>query len=134
MATAFEELATLNKLIHEPARLAIMTALSACQSADFLFLQQLTGLTKGNLSSHLARLEEAELVQIEKQFIGKKPNTQIALTVKGHKAVERHWQLLQNLRQDAQVWSNTNLATAQQMGAGEQQRSTYQAAANASSI
>jgi DNA-binding MarR family transcriptional regulator len=105
MTAAFEELATLDKLVHEPARLAIMTALSACQSADFLFLQQLTGLTKGNLSSHLIKLEEATFVQIDKQFVGKKPNTQIGLTEKGRQAIERHWQLLENLRQDAQQWS-----------------------------
>jgi DNA-binding MarR family transcriptional regulator len=107
MTAAFEELAALDKLIHEPARLAIMTALSACQSADFLFLQQLTGLTKGNLSSHLAKLEEAALVQIDKQFIDKKSNTQIALTEQGRQAIERHWQQLANLRQDAQQWSPT---------------------------
>jgi DNA-binding transcriptional ArsR family regulator len=105
MTAAFEELATLDKLVHEPARLAIMTALSACQNADFLFLQQLTGLTKGNLSSHLIKLEEASLVQIDKQFVGRKPNTQIGLTEKGRQAIDRHWQLLENLRQDAQKWS-----------------------------
>ncbi len=105
MSGAFEDLAALDKLIHEPARLAIMTALSACQSADFLFLQQLTGLTKGNLSSHLAKLEEAELVRIEKQFVGKKPLTQIALTAKGRQDIEQHWRLLEELRQNARQWS-----------------------------
>lgn len=105
MSGAFEDLAALDKLIHEPARLAIMTALSACQSADFLFLQQLTGLTKGNLSSHLAKLEEAELVRIEKQFVGKKPLTQIALTEKGRQDIEQHWRLLEELRQNARQWS-----------------------------
>ena len=104
MNSAFEDIVTLDKLIHEPARLAIMTALSSCQSADFLFLQRLTGLTKGNLSSHLAKLEEAALVQIDKQFIGKRPNTQVGLTEKGHQAIDRHWNLLENLRQNAQSW------------------------------
>jgi DNA-binding MarR family transcriptional regulator len=107
MTAAFEELAALDKLIHEPARLAIMTALSACHSADFLFLQQLTGLTKGNLSSHLAKLEEANLVQIDKQFVGKKPNTQIGLTEQGRRAIEQHWQQLETLHQNAQQWSPT---------------------------
>ncbi len=104
MAQVFEEMAALDRLIHEPARLAIMTALSACQSADFLFLQRLTGLTKGNLSSHLSKLEEAELVQIDKQFIGKMPNTQARLTAKGRGAIERHWQQLEALRKGAAQW------------------------------
>lgn len=104
MAQVFEEMAALDRLIHEPARLAIMTALGACQSADFLFLQRLTGLTKGNLSSHLSKLEEAALVQIDKQFIGKMPNTQASLTVKGREAIERHWQQLEALRKSAVQW------------------------------
>ncbi len=104
MTDLFEELASLNKLIHEPARLAILTALSACESADFLFLGRLTGLSKGNLSSHLSKLEEAKLIQIEKQFIGKKPNTLVSLTENGRIAIEQHWQQLNNLRNSAQSW------------------------------
>lgn len=104
MTDLFEEIASLDKLIHEPARLAILTALSACESADFLFLGRLTGLSKGNLSSHLAKLEEAKLVQIEKQFIGKKPNTLVSLTENGRTAIEHHWQTLNNLRNGAQSW------------------------------
>ena len=104
MTELFEELASLDKLIHEPARLAILTALSACESADFLFLGRLTGLSKGNLSSHLSKLEEAKLVQIEKQFIGKKPNTLVALTANGRIAIDKHWQTLNNLRNGAQSW------------------------------
>lgn len=104
MTEIFEKLAALDKLIHEPARLAILTALSACESADFLFLGRLIGLSKGNLSSHLSKLEEAGLVQIEKQFIGKKPNTQVSLTENGRAAINRHWQRLDNLRNGAQAW------------------------------
>lgn len=101
MTKPFEELAGLDKLIHEPARLAIMTALSACTSADFTFLQQLTGLTKGNLSSHLSKLEEAHFITIEKRFIGKTPNTLISLTHQGQQAIDHHWQLLESLRKGA---------------------------------
>ena len=104
MTEVFEELAALDKLIHEPARLAILTALSACESADFLFLGRLTGLSKGNLSSHLSKLEDAGMVQIEKQFIGKKPNTLVALTENGRIAIEKHWQQLNSLRNGAQSW------------------------------
>ena len=62
MPTPFEHLQSLNRLVHEPARLAILVALSACDKADFLFLLNITGLTKGNLSSHLSKLEQAGLV------------------------------------------------------------------------
>jgi DNA-binding MarR family transcriptional regulator len=91
----------LDRLIHEPARLAIMTALSASEGADFLFLQSLTGLTRGNLSSHLSKLEEAGLVDVKKRFIGKKPNTFVSLTKKGRQAIDEHWERLEKLRKDA---------------------------------
>jgi len=103
MSTPHEELSGLDRLIHEPARLAILTVLSSASSADFLFLQRLTGLTKGNLSSHLAKLEEAGLVRIDKRFIGKKPNTSIALTRAGREAIESHWGRLERLRQASTV-------------------------------
>jgi DNA-binding MarR family transcriptional regulator len=104
MPAPFEDLAALNRLVHEPARLAILTALSACQSADFLYLQRLTGLTKGNLSSHLAKLEDAGLVQIDKRFNGKIPQTHVRLTDAGRVAVEAHWHQLENLRQNVLRW------------------------------
>ena len=104
MANPFEDLAGLDRLIHDPARLALLTALAACKSADFLFLQRLTGLTAGNLSSHLSKLEEGGLVKMDKQFVGKKPNTQVQLTDPGRAAVERHWKQLESLRQSAKAW------------------------------
>ena len=104
MSTPFEELAGLDRLIHEPARLAIMTALAACKSADYLFLQRLTGLTGGNLSSHIAKLEEGELIQVEKRFVEKRPNTQVQITEKGRTAIEHHWEQLEALRKDSQTW------------------------------
>jgi len=104
MNTPFEELAGLDRLIHEPARLSIMTALAACKSADYIFLQRLTGLTGGNLSSHIARLEEGGLIQVEKRFVDKRPNTQVQITEKGRTAIERHWLQLENLRKDSQSW------------------------------
>jgi DNA-binding MarR family transcriptional regulator len=104
MSEIFGPMAGLDKLIHEPARLAIMTALSACRSADFTFLQRLTGLTQGNLSGHLAKLEEAGLLQLDKQFVGKRPNTTVSLTAEGRRAIEQHWQQLQNLQEKARQW------------------------------
>ena len=104
MNTPFEELAGLDRLIHEPARLAIMTALAACRSADYVFLQRLTGLTTGNLTSHIAKLEEGGLIQIEKRFVDKKPNTQVQITDKGRAAIEQHWKQLEDLRKDSRAW------------------------------
>src|SRR5678816_3641850 len=85
----------LDRLIHEPARLLIVTILSTVASADFLFLQRETGLTKGNLSAHLSKLEEAGYVQIEKTFKGKLPLTICRLTTAGRKALIQYRQQLQ---------------------------------------
>jgi DNA-binding transcriptional ArsR family regulator len=88
----------LDRLIHEPARLAIMTVLSAVKAADFVFLQRATGLTKGNLSSHLTKLEEAGLLKIEKRFVNKKPNTNVELTPVGKQRIMNHWSQLDRLK------------------------------------
>jgi DNA-binding MarR family transcriptional regulator len=88
----------LDRLIHEPGRLAILTVLSSVESADFVFLQRTTGLTKGNLSSHLTKLEEAGLVEIEKRFVRKKPNTNVALTAVGRERIANHWAQLERLK------------------------------------
>jgi DNA-binding MarR family transcriptional regulator len=85
----------LDRLIHEPARLLVVTILSAVASADFLFLQRETGLTKGNLSAHLSKLEEAGYVKIEKTFKGKLPLTVCSLTPSGKKALTQYRQQLQ---------------------------------------
>ena len=88
----------LDRLVHEPGRLAILTVLSSVSDADFLFLQRTTGLTKGNLSSHLAKLEDGGLVTIEKRFVRKKPNTRVALTDDGRRRTARHWEQLDRLK------------------------------------
>jgi DNA-binding MarR family transcriptional regulator len=100
----FEELAGLDRLIHEPARLAILTALASCKAADFLFLQRLTGLSGGNLSSHISKLEESGLVRVEKQFVDKRPNTRIEISERGRKAVREHWRKLDHLSNQAKEW------------------------------
>jgi DNA-binding MarR family transcriptional regulator len=89
---------TLDRLVHEPGRLAILTVLTSTKTANFVFLQRATGLTKGNLSSHLTKLEEAGLVEIEKTFVHKKPNTDIALTPLGRERIAHHWAQLERLR------------------------------------
>lgn len=99
MTTPFEDLASFNKLIHEPARLAIVTALSACAKADFVFLRNITGLTKGNLSSHLMKLEQGGLVAIEKTFEGKQPITYVTLTNDGRDLLKAYWKRFDKVRQ-----------------------------------
>jgi DNA-binding MarR family transcriptional regulator len=82
----WSEIVAVDRLIHEPARLAICAILYVVESADFLYLKRETGLTKGNLSSHLSRLEEAGYVAIEKGFDGKIPRTTCRLTDAGREA------------------------------------------------
>jgi DNA-binding transcriptional ArsR family regulator len=79
-----------DRLIHEPARLLIVTILSAAESADFLYLQRETGLTKGNLSSHLSKLEAGGYVDITKTYRGKIPLTVCKLTRSGQNALSSY--------------------------------------------
>jgi DNA-binding transcriptional ArsR family regulator len=76
----------LDRVIHEPARLRLVALLAGVDEADFLWLQRESGLTKGNLSSHLAKLEEAGYVEVRKLFKGKIPLTVLRLTRQGAKA------------------------------------------------
>jgi DNA-binding transcriptional ArsR family regulator len=83
MNSRLRQIADLDRVIHEPARLMIAAMLYLVKEADFLYLQAQTDLTKGNLSSHLAKLEEAGYVEIEKTYRGKIPVTVCRLTKKG---------------------------------------------------
>ena len=96
MSDDLRSLTELDRLIHEPARLLIVTILSTVESADFLFLQRETDLTKGNLSAHLSRLESAGYVNIEKTFKGKLPLTICKLTEAGQDAFDGYRQQMQN--------------------------------------
>ncbi len=79
-----------DRLIHEPSRLIIMAHLYVVQSADFLFLQNQTQMTPGNLSAHLSKLEDAGYVEVTKEFIERKPHTALALTKKGRTAFKEY--------------------------------------------
>ena len=83
-------IAMIDKLIHEPSRYMIMAHLYVVESADFLFLMRQTGLTWGNLSVHLSKLEAAGYVAIEKEFLGKKPHTTLHLTSDGRAAFDEY--------------------------------------------
>ena len=87
----------IDKLIHEPARLKLLAQLYVVDSADFLFLMRQTGLTQGNVSGHLSKLEKAEYIRIEKGYIGKRPQTIIALTDKGRKAFKHYVQSMKEV-------------------------------------
>ena len=77
-----------DRLIHEPARLAIISLLAVVERADFVFLQARTGLTGGNLGSHMGKLEDAGYVEVEKTFAGRRPQTLYRLTRAGHRAFD----------------------------------------------
>lgn len=83
-------LAELDQVIHAPSRLNIVTNLYVVKSADFIFLRNLTGLTWGNLSAHLSKLEKAGYVEIEKTIVNKKTHSVAALTEKGRAAFEEY--------------------------------------------
>ena len=78
----------LDRLVHEPARLMIMALLYVVESADFTFLMSQTGLTWGNLSSHLSKLEAGGYIQVEKEFVERKPHTMLHLTDAGREAFQ----------------------------------------------
>ena len=98
MTEQADQIPELDRLIHEPARLAILTVLDACRSADFLFLLRVTGLSKGNLSVQLTRLEEAGFITMEKFFVGKKARTTASITRTGGKGLARYWETVDQLR------------------------------------
>lgn len=85
-----EQLTSINRLIHEPSRLTIMAHLNAVEDADFLFLVRQTGLTWGNLSVHISKLEDAGYLHVKKEFLGKKPHTVVRLTKQGRRAFEEY--------------------------------------------
>ncbi|MGZ4961934.1 MAG: winged helix-turn-helix domain-containing protein [Limisphaerales bacterium] len=80
----------IDRMIHEPGRLMIVAILSAVKECDFLYLLTETQLSKGNLSSHLSKLEDAEYVEVEKTYRGKVPQTVLRLTRKGRTAFENY--------------------------------------------
>jgi DNA-binding MarR family transcriptional regulator len=81
---------TVDRVIHEPARLLLVALLAGVKEADFLWLQRESELTKGNLSSHLAKLEDAGYVGVEKTFKGKIPLTILRLTPQGRSAFDQY--------------------------------------------
>lgn len=96
----FSEVTGLDRLIHEPARLAVMALLYVIDGADFTFLMNQTGLTWGNLSAHLSKLEEVGYLAAEKTFIGRRPNTTPRLTEVGRQAFHQYVRMMKQIIRD----------------------------------
>jgi DNA-binding transcriptional ArsR family regulator len=94
-------LADLNRVVHEPARLAILTVLASCESADFTFIESATGLTKGNLSVQLTRLEEASLICIQKAIRKNRTITTAHIVAEGRYQLGRYWRQMDEIRDAA---------------------------------
>jgi DNA-binding transcriptional ArsR family regulator len=92
-------MADVDRIIHEPARLKVMSVLDGVKEADFTFLTTALGLTNGNLSSHIDRLEKAKYVDVKKSFQGKMPRTTLCITGEGRDALNAYWEALERIRQ-----------------------------------
>ncbi len=92
----------IDKLIHEPARFMLMSHLYVVKRADFVLLARQTGLSGGNLSSHMSKLEKAGYVEIEKSFVEKRPQTVLQLTKKGREAFKRYRETMSRMLGDSQ--------------------------------
>ena len=95
-----QALGNIDRLVHEPARLMIMACLYVIESGDFTFLSNQTGLTHGNLSSHMSKLERAGYIEVDKEFIDKRPHTMLRLTERGREAFREYRRLLEGLFED----------------------------------
>ena len=95
--TKAHRLPEVDRLIHEPARYNVMALLYVVEKAEFLFVQNQTHLTPGNLSAHVSKLEAAKYVLVEKKFVRKKPRTFLKLTRLGRSAFEDYRDRMRNL-------------------------------------
>jgi DNA-binding transcriptional ArsR family regulator len=107
-----ESMPEIDRLVHEPARLAILTVLAACERADFLFLERATGLTRGNLSVQLTRLEEAGLIEIEKTIERKRTLTTATLVRRGRQALNLYWRSMEEMHAHAKHTVHKNAKAA----------------------
>jgi DNA-binding MarR family transcriptional regulator len=82
--------AEIDKTVHEPARLLILSMLYVIDSADFVFLHGQSGLTRGNFSTHMSKLEEEHYIEVNKKFVDKKPTTIYKITDDGRSALEKY--------------------------------------------
>ena len=83
--------------IHAPSRLMILACLAAVEVADFTFILTQTKMTRGNLSTHLSRLEEAGYVEVSKEFVDRIPRSLYKLTGTGMKAIQEYRVTMQSV-------------------------------------
>ncbi len=95
-----QPIADIDRTIHAPARLLILATLYVVESADFLFVMRQTGLTRGNLSSHMVKLYEEGYIDIKKEFVGRIPRTILLLTRKGRKALQEYRKNMKHVLDD----------------------------------
>lgn len=88
----------IDRVIHEPVRLRILSILTGIDLADFKFLLSTLELSRGNLSSHMDKLQQAGYVNVEKSFNGKIPHTDYQITDSGRKALSNYWDALDTIR------------------------------------
>jgi DNA-binding MarR family transcriptional regulator len=87
---SLDDILEIDKVVHEPARLMLMAMLRVVRRADFVFLQGQTGLTAGNISSHIKKLANAGYVVVEKSFVDNRPQTMLSLSPAGRAALRRY--------------------------------------------
>ena len=87
----------LNKIFDSRIRLGIMAMLSINDNLDFNTLKELLDITDGNLASHLKALEKKDLIRVQKQFVGRKPNTTYSITPLGIGMFQQHLNALEKL-------------------------------------
>jgi len=90
VSAGLQGIAGIERLVHEPGRLLVLACLAPVTRADFLYVMRETGLSQGNLSSHLSKLEAAGYVSVEKTFVGKVPRTVLQLTETGREALRSY--------------------------------------------
>jgi predicted ArsR family transcriptional regulator len=88
---------SINRVVHEPVRLAILKILTSVKEVDFNFLLTTLGITKGNLATHINKLEKTGLVEVKKEFRGKIPHTSYRITKKGRRQFQKYWENMKAL-------------------------------------
>lgn len=110
MSNRVPSLTGVDPLVHQPSRSVILAILAATRSADFLYLQRESGLTKGNLTVHLSKLEDAGYIRIEKAYRGKVPRTLCSITDEGREAFETYRQQLKQFIKGTNRPTNPRIA------------------------
>ena len=88
---------SINRVVHEPVRLAILKILTSAKEVDFNFLLTTLGLTKGNLATHINKLETADFIEVKKEFRGKMPHTSYKITKTGWRQFQKYWENMKAL-------------------------------------